>query len=309
MWLDGVESSFNSSTLPGNYCNYAGGGDCELRATGPTPLAASLDAAADFLKPVIQCDGGVPCRKYSVILLTDGAESCMGNPVTSATALKGTVAGVPINTYVIGFSVLPTEQAQLNAIAAAGGTGTAFFASDTNTLSNALATIIAASTNFEKCNGLDDNCNGLIDEEKLPRQGGRPATTATPGSCKGTGVRVCNAAQDGTTCQITNPGQAPSAEVCNGIDDNCNGLVDENGTCQVCVPTVEVCNGIDDNCNGVPDDNPVDANQPCGLAAPTASARRAKFTVVLGRSSLVRPPVRSARRPRCATDSTTTAME
>jgi hypothetical protein len=264
MWLDGKETNFNTSTVPGDHCNFAGGGDCELRATGPTPLAASLDAAADYLKPIIQCDGGVPCRKYSVILLTDGAESCMGDPVAAATALKTTVSGVTIPTYVIGFSVLPSEQAQLNAIAAAGGTGTAFFASDQNGISNALATIVAASTNFEKCNGLDDNCNGLIDED-FPDKG-QPCDDGKQGACKGTGIRVCNAAQNGTTCLITNPGKAPSAEVCNGIDDNCNGLIDEGGVCQVCSPSPEVCNGVDDDCNGNIDDNPIDANQPCGLS-------------------------------------------
>ncbi len=264
MWLDGKETNFNSSTLPGDHCSFSAGGDCELRATGPTPLAGALDTTADYLKPIIQCDGGVPCRKYGVILLTDGAESCQGNPVASATALRNTISGVPIDTYVVGFSVLPSEQAQLNAIAAAGGTGGAFFASDESSLSNALASIIAASTNFEKCNGLDDDCDGLIDED-FPDKG-QPCDDGKLGVCKGTGVRVCNANGDGTVCQITNPGQAPGTEVCNGLDDNCNGLVDENGVCQLCVPTVEVCNGLDDNCNGLIDDNPVDVGKPCGLS-------------------------------------------
>ena len=264
MWLDGKETVFNSSALPGDHCAFGGGGDCELRATGPTPLASSLDAAADFLKPVIQCDGGVPCRKYSVILLTDGIESCMGNPVASATALRTAVAGVTINTYVIGFSVLPSEQAELNAIAAAGGTSAAFFANNQSGLSNALATIVASSTNFEKCNGIDDNCNNLIDED-FPDKG-QLCDDGLQGICKGTGVRVCNAAQNGTVCQITNPGQAPGVEVCNGLDDNCNGLIDEGTVCQVCSPSPEVCNGVDDDCNTLIDDSPIDAGQPCGLS-------------------------------------------
>ncbi len=262
-WLDGTETGFNSSVLPGDHCNFNGGGDCELRATGPTPLAASLDAAADYLKPIIQCDGAVPCRKYSVILLTDGAESCQGNPVASATALKSVVAATQVKTYVIGFSTLPSETAQLNAVAAAGGTTSAFFASDSNSISNALASIIASSTNYEKCNGVDDDCDGLIDED-FPDKG-QPCDNGLKGVCKGVGARVCNAAQDGTSCQITVPGLAPQVEVCNGIDDNCNGLIDENGVCQTCVPTVEVCNNIDDDCDSVIDDSPVDANQPCGV--------------------------------------------
>ncbi len=287
-WLDGAETNFNASTLPGDACNFNGGGDCELRATGPTPLAASLDAAADYLKPIIQCDGAVPCRKYSVILLTDGAESCQGNPIASATALKSVVATTQVKTYVIGFSTLPSETAQLNAVAAAGGTTSAFFASDSSGISNALATIIASSTNYEKCNGLDDDCDGLIDED-FPDKG-LACDNGLKGVCKGTGVRVCNATQDGTTCQITIPGLAPTNEVCNGLDDNCNGLVDENGICQTCVPSVEVCNGVDDNCDGIIDNNPVDANQPCGVATGECSPGLTVCTAgVLGCAGAIGP--------------------
>jgi hypothetical protein len=263
-WLDGRETNFEGSVLPGDHCNYPGGGDCELRATGPTPLAASLDAAADYLSPIIQCDAAVPCRKYAVILLTDGAESCMGNPIASAAALKTAVPGVTIPTYVIGFSVLTSERDQLNAIANAGGTTTAAFASDSAGIANAIASIVAASTNFEVCNGIDDDCDGRIDEDFSDK--GQPCNDSLKGVCQGTGVRVCNVAGDGTACQITSPGLAVSAEICNGLDDNCNGLVDEGGICQICSPTVESCNGRDDDCNGATDDNPVDTNKPCGLS-------------------------------------------
>jgi hypothetical protein len=266
-WLDGKETSFQATTTPGDHCSFSSGGDCELRGSGPTPLAASLQAAEDFLKPTILCDGAVQCRDYAVILLTDGAESCQGNPVAAATALRNSVkpiTGTEIKTYVIGFSTLPSETAQLNAIASAGGTGSAFLATDQSTLANALATIIASSTDFEQCNNLDDDCDTLIDED-FPDKG-QACDDGKLGVCKGTGARICNASGTGTICQIVNPGLAPSAEVCNGLDDNCNGLIDEGGICQQCVPTSEVCNNIDDNCNAAVDDNPIDANQPCGLS-------------------------------------------
>ncbi|MBN9161900.1 MAG: hypothetical protein BGO98_12405 [Myxococcales bacterium 68-20] len=290
MWIDGKETAFNSSTLAGDHCNFAGGGDCELRATGPTPLADSLLAAADYLKPTIQCDGNLPCRKYSVILLTDGAESCMGDPVAAATALKSAVPGVDVPVHVVGLGVRPSEVAQLHGVAAAGGTGTAVLTSDANGLSDALANIVmAVSPNRETCNGLDDNCNGLVDEA-FPDKG-QACDDGKLGVCKGTGVRVCNAAQDGTTCQIMTPGMAPGVEVCNGLDDDCDGVIDNDpsdgnqpcgvaiGACSqgvtACIdgalqcvggsgPELEVCDGKDNDCNGTVDDV-ADKGAPCEL--------------------------------------------
>jgi hypothetical protein len=46
-------------------------------------------------------------------------------------------------------------------------------------------------------------------------------------------------------------------EVCNGLDDNCNGAIDEGINCTPgCVPTdpVDECNGIDDDCDGAIDE-------------------------------------------------------
>src|SRR5690606_16929530 len=46
--------------------------------------------------------------------------------------------------------------------------------------------------------------------------------------------------------------------VCNEVDDNCNGLVDEGvaNSCGGCGPDpVELCDLVDNNCNGIIDDN------------------------------------------------------
>jgi len=141
------------------------------------------------------------------------------------------------------------------------------------------------SPSAEVCNGLDDNCNGVIDERP---GGGGPLVRSCYGGAPGTvdvgvcraGTETCSGGSYGTCSgQIT-----PSPEVCNGVDDNCNGNVDEGnpgagvncntGQPGICAagqtqcsggsiscqrlnnPTTEICNGIDDNCNGVIDERP-----------------------------------------------------
>jgi hypothetical protein len=220
----------------------------------------------DYLTPVISCDSAKACRSYSTILLTDGAESCDGDPVGGAAALLAGISGKPVETYVIGFSVLPSEQTQLNAIAAAGGTGSAFFVSTKEELANALATIIGQNQVFELCNGLDDDCDTLVDED-FPELG-LPCTDGELGVCLGTGQLECSADGSGTECVITNPGQSPSMEICNSLDDDCDGMVDEDDMglplpCPTCVPSPEICDGVDNDCDfSVDEEADVEANQP-----------------------------------------------
>ena len=62
--------------------------------------------------------------------------------------------------------------------------------------------------------------------------GGQACDTGLPGICAA-GLTQCTAT--GTTCKEINP--PASTETCNGLDDNCNGMVDEGAMC----PTGEVC--------------------------------------------------------------------
>jgi hypothetical protein len=76
-----------------NSSNYTGPGgvppglDFELRGTGTTPIAGSLDSALTYLNGFKGADAIASCRPYDVILLTDGAESCGGNPPAKAALL------------------------------------------------------------------------------------------------------------------------------------------------------------------------------------------------------------------------------
>ncbi|MEM6291922.1 MAG: MopE-related protein [Myxococcota bacterium] len=72
----------------------------------------------------------------------------------------------------------------------------------------------------ETCNGLDDDCDGEIDEDAVPEDR-LACTTGKAGVCNA-GTNKC--VQGTVRCvQDVQPG----AEICNGLDDNCNNTVDE----------------------------------------------------------------------------------
>ena len=72
---------------------------------------------------------------------------------------------------------------------------------------------------------MDDNCDGHVDEN-FPDLG--TACTVGVGECQASGVKICSNDQmsTGTVCSAT-PGN-PTAEVCDGLDNNCDGVVDDH---------------------------------------------------------------------------------
>ncbi len=126
----------------------------------------------------------------------------------------------------------------------------------------------------EICNGVDDNCNGAIDENVF-----RECVTAC-----GKGQEKCAFTNDGNPANdwIDCDAPKPKPEDCNGLDDDCDGTPDNNlpkgapctlGACKgemTCVggkwvcgaapPSTELCDGKDNNCNGAVDEN---LTRPC----------------------------------------------
>ena len=86
----------------------------------------------------------------------------------------------------------------------------------------------------ESCNGIDDNCNGTIDENVIapaPVQAGCGISPAavTPECTSGVSVACMNGGWKCTfPANVCNPTCATATEVCDTLDNNCNGLTNEN---------------------------------------------------------------------------------
>ena len=112
----------------------------------------------------------------------------------------------------------------------------------------------------EVCDGVDNDCDGHVDEDL-------GVSTCGVGACAASTENCINGVPQ--TCV---PGD-PTAEICDGIDNDCDGDVDEGlgtiscglGACansveaciggvpQTCVPgdpTAEICDGLDNDCDG-----------------------------------------------------------
>ncbi|MBU1564062.1 MAG: hypothetical protein KJ630_00370 [Proteobacteria bacterium] len=132
---------YSKSIAPNAYSALQGSG---------TPIAASLQDLKKYYDSYIQQDSATQggCRKNYVIFLTDGLETGGGDPVQAAQdllELQVNGSAYPIYTYVIGFGLDAASQATLNAIAAAGGTGQAYFANNVETLVDILVNEITSS--------------------------------------------------------------------------------------------------------------------------------------------------------------------
>lgn len=129
----------------------------------------------------------------------------------------------------------------------------------------------------ERCNGMDDDCDGKVDETFEVNV----LCTNAPGVCGASGRSQCS--EDGLSVVCDAETLMATTEQCNGLDDDCDNAVDEDfavgtpcnigqGACfragfvqctteglSVCdtslvQPEQEQCNEIDDDCDGTIDE-------------------------------------------------------
>lgn len=210
---------------------------------------------------------------------------------TAATATSSsiTMTITPLNTYYADSDQDGYGDASLSASACSAPIG---YVSNNTDCDDTDSSINPAAA--EVCNGIDDNCNSLIDDGitfttyYVDADGDGFGSTVSASFCQdpGAGYALTNTDCDDAASSIY-PG---ATETCNSIDDDCNGLIDDgisytdyyldqdgdgfgagaaiafcsnpggsysllstdcnDGNAFVNPNATEVCNGIDDNCNG-----------------------------------------------------------
>ena len=153
------------------------------------------------------------------------------------------------------------------------------------------------AANDRNNNDIDDDCDGDVDEDVLPCEDQpqfNAACTTGIGACAVDGLRVCSADGQNLECNaVANEPRVADGDDDNrdGIDDDCDGEVDEDDLYPefaLCDPTKVCCFDnvytaaiVDENNDGVDDrffhvDEPRNANRPlCSETTPTNCSRPA----------------------------------
>jgi hypothetical protein len=112
----------------------------------------------------------------------------------------------------------------------------------------------------DTCDGVDNNCDGTTDNYYVTA-----AISCGTGVCTSTGQVICQSGAEVNTCQPGTPAESTETTCGDGLDNDCDGLVDEG-----CFPDIKVSNVLlgEDFSSGLPATWSVQggwsADNPCG---------------------------------------------
>ena len=180
----------------------------KVRPLGKTPLAASINEAAQALNYEEQ--------KATIIVVTDGADNCSGDPCALASDLKAT--GADFTVHVIGFGLTEAERRSVACLAETTG-GLYLDADDATELSEALTKAVkiepevplppaslSGPASVEQAAEFTVAYNG-------PKEPGDQIQIAWPGSRPGQFIRNVRVTGDGRPARFTAPAESGDYEL------------------------------------------------------------------------------------------------